>query len=197
MPNSPLLPDCKEASAGLHVLCLPCAGGGAAPFHRMRPFLPDWVQLTPFRLPGRESRVQEPPYSQWAQFLPDLADAATPYTRCRYAVVGHSLGAIAALELLRELRSRGQPLPRLLVTAACKPPDQHNPSNPIHALPDAQFLDALDSRYGGIPDVVRQNKDLLKFILPALRADMGLMETYRYTPESPLEVEIMALGGAG
>ena len=48
----------------------------------------------------------------------------------------------------------------------------------VHRLPDAEFLAGV-SRLGGMPREVLDHPDLLEMVLPALRADHELVETYR------------------
>jgi surfactin synthase thioesterase subunit len=36
---------------------------------------------------------------------------------------------------------------------------------------------------------------MLRLLIPALRADLQMIETYEYVEERPLEVDILALGG--
>jgi medium-chain acyl-[acyl-carrier-protein] hydrolase len=43
---------------------------------------------------------------------------------------------------------------------------------------------------------VRANQELLQLLLPAMRADMQLIETYDYMDEPPLSTDVIALGGA-
>ena len=87
------------------------------------------------------------------------------------------------------------PLPGLLIVAACQAPKLLNQRPPIHLLPDEAFLRELTARYAGIPAEVLQNRELLDLLLPTLRADVRLMETYRHRDEAPLDLEILALGG--
>ena len=47
----------------------------------------------------------------------------------------------------------------------------------------------------GTPDRVLQDKELLQFVLPALRADFAVVETYRYTPGERLDCPLSAFGG--
>jgi surfactin synthase thioesterase subunit len=68
--------------------------------------------------------------------------------------------------------------------------------SPIYALPDRELIDAVDQRYGGIPAAVQKSPDLLRLVLPALRGDLAMAETYQHIDEPPLEVEIFALGGS-
>ena len=67
---------------------------------------------------------------------------------------------------------------------------------PLHKLPDADFVHALQKRYEAIPQAIIDNPELLQVLLPILRADIQMVETYRYAAEPPLGVDILVLGGA-
>jgi surfactin synthase thioesterase subunit len=112
-----------------------------------------------------------------------------------FVVMGHSMGALLAFELTRSLRQHHQTLPRLLVLSGCRAPHTIAIRNPIHDLPDKELLAALQERYGGIPAVVRDNPELWNVLLPALRADFQMIETYNYSEEPPLDVPLLVLGG--
>jgi surfactin synthase thioesterase subunit len=66
---------------------------------------------------------------------------------------------------------------------------------PLHALSDAELVTVLQDRYGGIPPAVRDNPELQKLLLPALRADFQMIETYACADEPPLDVPLLVLGG--
>jgi medium-chain acyl-[acyl-carrier-protein] hydrolase len=70
-----------------------------------------------------------------------------------------------------------------------------DPRPPIHHLPDDAFIAAMSDRYGGIPEVILREAELMALFLPALRADMALHERYRYHPQPPLPVPISAWCG--
>jgi surfactin synthase thioesterase subunit len=195
MAQCSFLPHSLAADASLRLVCLPYAGGGTAVFHRWRPLLPAAVGLVPVCLPGRESRISEPPCPDLRAVVRPLADELAPYLDRPWAALGHSMGAWVALELVRELRRRGAPQPMLLIVAASRAPDVVEPGPPLTTLPDGPFLDALSRRFGGIPPAVRGHAELLELLLPALRADIHMAETYQYEEGPPLETEILALGG--
>lgn len=65
---------------------------------------------------------------------------------------------------------------------------------PIHALPESEFLQEL-RRFNGTPQAVLENAELMELLLPTLRADFAVVETYAYTPEPPLNCPIAAFGG--
>ncbi|HKD77244.1 MAG TPA: thioesterase domain-containing protein, partial [Ktedonobacterales bacterium] len=71
-------------------------------------------------------------------------------------------------------------------------PDRHPQT---YQLSDAEFVTEL-RRLNGIPDAVAGNPDLMELMLPLLRADVEMAETYSYTAEPPLPCPITAFGGA-
>src|SRR5205807_9455171 len=48
---------------------------------------------------------------------------------------------------------------------------------------------------GGRPEARPRGGEMLRLLLPTLRADLALCETYAYTPEAPLTCPITAFGG--
>jgi medium-chain acyl-[acyl-carrier-protein] hydrolase len=46
-----------------------------------------------------------------------------------------------------------------------------------------------------VPDVILADEELRRLLSPALRADMALVETYRYEPEAPFDFSFIAFGG--
>ena len=63
-------------------------------------------------------------------------------------------------------------------------------------LPEEPFIEMLRQRYNNIPPAVLAEPELLKLLLPMVRADFKLIETYQYREEAPLDYPIIAFGGA-
>lgn len=164
-------------------------------FYRWSRFLPDDVLLAPLRLPGREDRLNETPYTELTRLADDAAAAIVALQPQPYVLVGHSLGGYVALEVARRLMEKGYPPPARLVVAACGAPRPGKATNPISHLPDEQFVDEVSRRYDGIPDAVRSHPELLAMVLPALRADLQMIESYDNPSNQPLPIDILALGG--
>ena len=166
-------------AASVRLVCLPFAGGGSAPFYRWRSAVPDWIELAPVTLPGHDGRLAEPPLTDLRTLVAVLVDDLQPTLDKPFVLLGHSMGAWLAFEMARELRRRGGRLPELLVVAANRAPHVHLAESPIHGLPDQEFLDVLGRRYGGIPPAVSASRELLQLLMPALRADIQMIETYQ------------------
>lgn len=181
--------------ARLRLFCFPYAGGAASLFRRWPDHLARDIEVCSVQLPGRENRVEEGLFTRLPHLIPGLADALTPQMDRPFAFYGHSMGTLIAFELARELRRRRLVGPtRLFVSGRCAPhvPD---PEPPLHKLPDAEFIEGL-RRYNGTPEAVLNNKELMEFLVPLMRADFELCETYEYREEAPLECPISAYAGA-
>jgi len=156
--------------------------------------LPDTIELCAVQLPGREGRINEPSVKSMPKLLPMLVDGLAEAFSGPYAIYGHSLGALIAFAFTRELRRRGKPLPLRLFVSGRRAP-QCPPIQASHHLPDPDFLREVTRRYGRIPAVVLEDAEVLALFLRIIRADIEIMDTYRYTEEPPLPMPLSAYGG--
>ncbi|MGO9097878.1 MAG: thioesterase domain-containing protein [Bryobacteraceae bacterium] len=188
-------PDAEaNETAALRLFAFPHAGGGAAAFHRWRPALPAGVALWPVRLPGRESRISETPFERMEPLVEALGQAIEPLLGGPFAFYGHSLGAVIAFELARQLRRRNLPLPRCLFVSGARAPRFRLNHLPPPEPSDAELLEELRG-LGGVPEQALENPEWRSAMLPALRADSALYRSYAYREEPPLECAIRAYGG--
>jgi medium-chain acyl-[acyl-carrier-protein] hydrolase len=145
-------------------------------------------------LPGRGTRFGEAPFTRLDPLLDALEQPLTPLLDVPFALFGHSMGALVAFELARRLRRRGGPRPVHLFVAAYEAPQIVSSEPAAHVLPDPLFLAEL-RRYGGLPESVLLEPELLELFLPIVRADFEVLETWSHTPEEPLDIPISAFGG--
>ncbi len=192
-PKTPWLHTLR-ADARLRLLCLPFAGGGAAAFASWARQLPADVELCPVLLPGREVRMSERPYQDMAALVAALVEGLQEALDRPYSLLGYSLGATVAYELVRALRRRGHPPPRRLFVISRHAP-RFLEAAPIAELPRDAFLAALQERYNAIPPQVLAERALMDLFVPTLRADFALLERYRHEPGSPIEAPISAWFG--
>lgn len=177
------------------LFCFPFAGGGAAVYVQWARALLAGIELCAVQLPGRESRLAEPPRTRFFPLIAELAEALAPWLVPPFAFFGHSMGALLAFELTRELRRRGWAMPARLLLSGRHAPTQVDPGPPIHQLDDAGFVARLTERYGGIPDAVLRDPEFLRLFLPAMRADFELLASHVYRPEQPLDCPLSVYCG--
>ena len=183
-----------NAHAPLRLFCFPYAGAGASVFRPWAAKLHPTVEVYAVQLPGRERRIGEPSLTSLHALVAPLATALLPALNKPFAFFGHSMGALISFEVVRYLRQHHGILPEHLFVSGCRAPHIPIPHPLIHQLPDIEFSQAL-RRYGGTPEGVLQNSELMTLFRPILRADLAINETYAYRPESPLNCPISAFGG--
>lgn len=123
-----------------------------------------------------------------------LLPVVAPETNEPHAFFGHSLGAHIGFELARELRKQNMPLPRGFVASGTRAPHLPLRCKLLHALPTPEFIQEL-RRYGGTPEAVLQNEELMEIFLPPLRADLTIFETMQHERGEPFDFPIAVFGG--
>jgi surfactin synthase thioesterase subunit len=93
-----------------------------------------------------------------------------------------------------ELRRRGLPLPSELILSASPAPHRRDRADQAHRLDDTAFVLRL-RRYNGTAPEVFDSPELLGLLLPTIRADFALVETWEPPEEAPLEMPFTVLGG--
>jgi medium-chain acyl-[acyl-carrier-protein] hydrolase len=196
MSNDPWLMRLRQASNGgrLRLFCFPYAGGGAAVLRTWFDELPKEIDVYAIQLPGRERRLAERPYTQMQNLIRVLAENLRPYLIPPFAFFGHSMGALIAFELARYLRRESAIGPAHLFVSGHRAPHLPSMFRPIHHLSDQDFIDEL-RRLNGTPEEIFQSPEMLQLVLPALRADFTMCETYTFSDTGALECPISALGG--
>ncbi|WP_306323272.1 MULTISPECIES: thioesterase II family protein [unclassified Streptomyces] len=176
------------------LFCLPHTGGGASVYRHWALRLSPDIEVVSVRLPGRESRLRERPYDRLSELVPALVDAVAGQLDRPHAWFGHSMGALVAFEVCRELARRGLPQPVRLLVAGRRAPHLPSRSRPVHAAPAEELLAHL-AELNGTPDELMGRPKVLAAVLPRLRADFAVSETYRFRPGPPLGTPITVLGG--
>jgi medium-chain acyl-[acyl-carrier-protein] hydrolase len=179
--------------ARLRLFCFPYAGGRASIFRPWLDALPSEIELCSIQLPGREQRLSEPPYTRLALLVQELTGAIAPYLDRPFAFYGHSMGALVSFEVARQLRKHYDRHPMALHLAAFRAPQLPNPNIKIYHLPTEVFKVVL--RADGIPETILQNEELMQLMLPTLRADYEVCDTYEYHEEPPLACPFFLYGG--
>ncbi len=181
----------------MRVFCLPYAGAGALAYRSWQNsgVAPAGMALWPIQLPGREDRIREPPFRSMHSLVESLTDVMQELTELPFALFGHSMGALIAFELVRSLRRRGLPQPCHLIVSGAGAP--HLPRRaPVHDIPDDEVLISRLLELNGTRPEVFADRELRRLILPLVRADFSVCETYRCAEGTPLNCPVTAYGGA-
>jgi medium-chain acyl-[acyl-carrier-protein] hydrolase len=176
------------------LICLPYAGGSAAAYSRWERKLGAGVGVRAVELPGRGRRIREAPLTSSEALVEQLLiDLAADLEQGPFALFGHSMGGLLAFQLTHALVDRGLPGPQRLVLSAARAPGRTAPVK-LHALPDEELIETL-GHLSGAPAEALAHEDLMEVMLPVVRADLKLAETWSFDPAGPLSVPVALLGG--
>lgn len=181
----------EQASGATQLFCFSHAGGGPSFFRPWGAALQPEIAVRRVLLPGRESRLEEPPFRRIADLVGPLCAALEPHLDRPYALFGHSMGAAVAYEVARRLSAGGTRGPGCLIVSGRRAPGLGGSHRRLSTRPDDEFV-AEVGRLGGIPPEVLGEPELLGMLLPALRADYELAETYRPLPGGRLDCPVVA-----
>lgn len=190
----PMRSQSRAADPGaLPVFCLPHAGGSASAYRPWLGQLPGAAVL-PVQPPGRETRLRDTTFTAMdplvAELAPIVVDEAAGGP---YAVYGHSLGALVAFELVRRIRALGAPEPVHLFLSGCAAPDRCANDGPrVLGMSEPEVAEML-RKLGGTPAWLLDDPDMRSMIMPAVRADFSVKETYVHRDEPPLSTPITVL----
>ena len=183
-----------DAEAPLRLFCFHYAGGSAAVFRPWAQAFPRGIELCAVELPGRGRLMGAPPYLRLRPLVQAVAetmlDALEPKP---FAFFGHSMGALVCFELVRQLQRLALPLPQLLCVSGRRAPC-YPPHTAYHTLPDDELIARL-AGLNGTPREVLDHPELMQLMLPMIRADFGVCETYTYTSGPALPCPIVVCGG--
>ncbi|MFH8434199.1 thioesterase II family protein [Streptomyces sp. NPDC018007] len=178
------------------LICLPFAGAGPSFFTPWRKLAPEGLRILPVSLPGREKRFPEPAHTSaapavddaYAQVAAALADGG------RVVLFGHSMGAVLAYELAHRIERSGGPI-RLEALVVSGAPGPWTPrTDRADGLPDEEFA-ARVRAFAGYDHPALADPEMRELLLPVLRADVRLHETYAPSFGEPLSVPVLAVRG--
>ena len=178
-----------QPAARVRLICLPHAGGAASGYATWGARLAPFAEVHAVQYPGREERHGEPFATSVDELADGVAGALAALVPGRYALFGHSLGATVAHEVAR----RAHQPPEHLVVSGRLPPPELRPGT-VHLRDDSGLLDEL-TELGGTANGLLDDPEMRALVLPRVRADYRVAETYRHRPGPPLRVPVTAVIG--
>lgn len=187
----------RNPAAKINVFCFHHAGGAASFYKNWSAALSSQVQLISVQMPGRESRYGEAFAESLEAMVSEMLQYKAVFADKPFAMFGHSLGALFAFELARQLANHAGLAPRFVVASGHGAPRRGPPEELLHHLPDDRFIAKMREKYGGISDEVMNSPELLEFLLPRFRADIRIAEQHASREGAPVRFPVVVLHGRG
>lgn len=162
----------------IRLFCFPFAGGAANTYYPWADKFNDQTELVLVQPPGRGPRIVEQPHDSMDSLVNELMQNSKFITSKPYVFFGHSLGSRVAYELCCQLSRAGMPLPKYFIASGSRAPHIPKKESSIYELPDNEFIQELRN-LNGTPKEVLSNRELMAILIPLLRSDFKISDSYQ------------------
>jgi len=185
-----------KKNAKLRLFCFPYAGSSSVVTYRhFVESLPAFVEVCPVELPGRGARMSENLINDLEHVVEQISNSMKEYLDIPFAFFGHSMGALISYELSHKVSNKYMKKPQKLYVSAHKAPFSEKNGPIMHKLNSNEFTAEL-RKMEGIPKEMMEHKELMELMLPIIRNDYAVCETYRFKEREVLDIPITIFGGS-
>lgn len=164
----------------VQLFCFHYAGGSALSYGWLSEYLPDWISIFPYQLPGRGGRIHDRYPESIIEAAHEASLAIKSELRCPFILMGHSMGGMIAAVTASVLeREHGLIPERLFLTAAVPDFEKSSKANGVlmTGLDDEGFCRCL-IEFGAIDSRIFRIKSFREDYLPLIRSDFRIAEAY-------------------
>ncbi|NXK57559.1 SAST synthase, partial [Sylvietta virens] len=172
----------KRPDALCRLICFPWAGGGTSQLAQWGKLFNDSIEVFCIRLPGRESRLEEPFPKDMTSVVNEVTSVLLKELKEKpFAFFAHSFGTYTSLAVALHLKEKyGLEPVHLFMSAAHAPNSAGHLALKNMALPDEdnEFLACMET-VGGNYELPR-NEDIRKNIALSTREDTRVFQTFSF-----------------
>lgn len=169
--------------------CFPYAGGSAYVYN-------EWNDgnIIGIEYNGHGSLFRKDFYETIQEAADDISDEIINKEINNYALFGHSLGAIIAIETAYKLSLKKATQPKKIIVSGSRPPHLLHKSERIAHLNKELFMKKV-FEMGGMPEEIMNNEELFELSYELLCADISMLEQYNPSEDIIVNVPLLACYG--
>lgn len=143
--------------------------------------------------------MHEPSINDISAVIEDVIKVLKPFSQEPFTFFGHSLGGLVAFEVSHRLNIDSAIQPTHLFVSGCAAPCNIKNIEKLSQLTNRQLYKEL-RQLQGTADEVLHNEELMQLLLPRIRADFAIYESYesyysKQQRQMPLECSMTVFGG--
>ncbi|NXH45904.1 SAST synthase, partial [Dicaeum eximium] len=191
----------KKPDAICRLICFPWAGGGTSHLAQWGRFFNDSIEVFCIRLPGRETRLDEPFAKDMRSIVNEITSVLLKeFKEKPFAFFGHSFGAYMSFAVALELKKKyGLEPVHLFMSAAHAPDSSGYLALKSIVLPDGNsdllsYMEIMVGRYEVLPD-----ENVWRTMALTVREDARLFQTMSFEKTDmniPFSCDITYFGGS-
>ncbi|KML03902.1 thioesterase [Bacillus stratosphericus] len=180
----------EKKSDLIQLICFPFAGGYSASYRPLFEKLKDTAEVTAAEPPGHGTNLM--PLETSIDRLAELyKEGLTGKLNRPFILFGHSMGGLVVYRLTQLLEKEGID-PAAVVISAIQPPQTKRQI--LTHLSNEAFVQHI-AEMGGIPKELLENKPMMDYFTPSLRADYQALESFQHTDKTIIESPVYLLNG--
>ena len=174
------------------LICFPCAGGNAKSFEKLSRGIHCFVIGAEYS--GHWSRYEEPLYHSMEDCIQHQMQELREKVGLQDEIflLGHSMGALIAFELGKNLLNAGYNVKELYLLA-CMPPDEINDTD--FNFQDDEEIKLFLKRINQMPDSVLNSDFFRENLLPSIRNDLRILKNFigAYSSREAIDCNIVCM----
>lgn len=182
----------REGSKG-QLICFPYLGGYVNSFYEMVRSMSEDIEIWVANPPGH--------FGSQLGLISDINELISVYYQDISKIIhsesvffGHSMGGIVSYFLLeRMIRNQDKILPKTLILSASVAPSNFAKKQ-YSKLSDEDLIKQIQV-YGGMPEAVLKDNELMEIMLPIFRADYEILESSAKASYKKIDIETHLLWG--
>lgn len=180
----------EKKSDLIQLICFPFAGGYSASYRPLFEQLKDTAEVTAAEPPGHGTNLM--PLETSIDLLAELyKEGLTGKLNRPFILFGHSMGGLVVYRLTQLLEREGID-PAAVVISAIQPPQTKRQI--LTHLSNEAFVQHI-AEMGGIPKELLENKPMMDYFTPSLRADYQALESFQHTDKTIIQSPVYLLNG--